>query len=118
VDGELWHSVGQAPKKPVTVLDIACGTGIYIDFQWQFFPLTYVIWHGIDEAPDMLAKAQSKVVNATDETKTTQWTNVIFQVGMVEALPFAVRVWIISTVPLPFTILPRRPPPSKKWPAC
>lgn len=58
------------------VLDLACGTGIYIHKQKKFFKDENIIWFGLDASHDMLDKAREKV------------GGVFFDNGIAEELPY------------------------------
>lgn len=52
-------------KPTVKILDLACGTGIYMSVQNQYYASSERIkWHGLDQSEDMLAFAQTKVPSA------------------------------------------------------
>ena len=58
------------------VLDLACGTGIYLLNQKQYFRNSNVNWHGLDASEDMLKIAREKV------------SNISFIKGVAENLPY------------------------------
>lgn len=58
------------------VLDLACGTGIYLSKQMEYFKNENINWYGLDPSEDMLEKAREKVPNAS------------FARGFAENLPY------------------------------
>lgn len=59
-----------------TILDLACGTGIYLLNQNQYFKNSNVNWHGLDASEYMLKIAMDKV------------SNISFLKGLAENLPY------------------------------
>jgi ubiquinone/menaquinone biosynthesis C-methylase UbiE len=62
---------------PVRVLDLACGTGNWLDVQGRACAGRPVAWHGLDASADMLGVARAKVPAAR------------FVEGRAERLPYA-----------------------------
>ena len=65
VDGDLFNFIHKNQSDTVKVLDVACGTGIYLKCQQRFLPHNNIEWMGIDADEDMLEIAKSKVPNST-----------------------------------------------------
>lgn len=63
-------------KSKFEVLDLACGTGIYIHKQMEFFKGEDITWYGLDASQDMLDKAREKT------------RGVFFEKGIAEELPY------------------------------
>ncbi len=64
------------PRRKQKLLDIGCGTGIFLEFFWSCgFDLT-----GMDKSPDMLARAREKIGHRAD-----------LHLGSAEDLPFEDR---------------------------
>ncbi|GEL78356.1 class I SAM-dependent methyltransferase [Tenuibacillus multivorans] len=40
------------------VLDLSCGTGLYLQKQMHYFDLFNINWHGLDKSEEMLNKAK------------------------------------------------------------
>jgi ubiquinone/menaquinone biosynthesis C-methylase UbiE len=66
-----------ASASPRAVLDLACGTGNYLDVQTRAFPGRPVTWFGLDASDAMLSIARAKV------------PGVDLRIGRAEALPYA-----------------------------
>jgi len=64
-DKDLKEYIDKSPKSMYQVLDLACGTGIYLDTQINCFDSRNISWHGIDASEDMLEKTKSKLKNAS-----------------------------------------------------
>lgn len=60
----------------VQILDLACGTGIYIVEQRKIYPTDQIQWHGIDLSDAMLEKARRKL------------SDIDLLVGNAETLPY------------------------------
>lgn len=58
----LHHRTGR--PLPVRVLDLACGTGNWLDVQMRSLSDGTVEWHGLDASKDMLGIARAKVPGA------------------------------------------------------
>ncbi len=76
LDQNLKDSINQADKSKYTVLDLACGTGLYLKNQIQYFQTGNIVWHGIDASEEMLDKARINV------------KHVILSKGLAEELPY------------------------------
>lgn len=50
-------------KLEYNVLDLSCGTGLYLEKQIQYFDEVNINWHGLDLSDQMLKKANEKVKN-------------------------------------------------------
>lgn len=69
----VQHLIAPWPRRKQKLLDIGCGTGIFLEFFWSCgFDLT-----AVDSSPDMLAQARSVVGDRVD-----------LHVGRAEHLPF------------------------------
>ena len=60
------------------VLDLACGTGIYLYNQREYFSDPAICWYGLDASADMLQIARSKM----------KYKNVFVDQGLAENLPY------------------------------
>ncbi|MBM7583915.1 ubiquinone/menaquinone biosynthesis C-methylase UbiE [Bacillus pakistanensis] len=60
-DNDLKEYIDNNPKTMYQVLDLACGTGIYLDNQKKYFDNFDIDWHGLDASEDMLKKAKEKL---------------------------------------------------------
>ncbi len=49
------------PQQHYNVMDLACGTGIYLDHQMGHFDAHSIEWHGVDASEAMLGKAREKL---------------------------------------------------------
>lgn len=54
------RAVHSGEDRIFTVLDVACGTGNYLQRQYGHFGTAAMRWYGIDRSPDMLARARGK----------------------------------------------------------
>lgn len=75
-DNDLEEFIYRSGKPEYSVLDLACGTGIYLYNQAKYFENANIQWHGLDASEEMLNIATSK-------TK-----DVIFRSGLAEELPY------------------------------
>ncbi|WP_040979438.1 class I SAM-dependent methyltransferase [Oceanobacillus jeddahense] len=64
-DKDLKEYMDKHPKSMYQVLDLACGTGIYIENQINYFDNYNINWHGLDASEDMLKRAQRKLKNVS-----------------------------------------------------
>ena len=64
IDGDLFNYIYGKQSDSIKILDIACGTGIYLEFQQRFLCQKHIEWAGIDAEGRMLEIAKSKVQNA------------------------------------------------------
>jgi len=76
VDNVLKDYIGQCIQSQYNVLDLACGTGIYLYNQMKCFNDKNINWCGLDKSEDMLTVAKEKV------------SNVSFTKGLAEDLPY------------------------------
>ncbi|SKC81994.1 class I SAM-dependent methyltransferase [Maledivibacter halophilus] len=76
LDCDLKDYINCCKKGKYAVLDLACGTGIYLDNQIKHFKHVNIEWHGLDLSKEMLDKAKAKV------------DNVLFTNGKAEKLPY------------------------------
>ncbi len=63
LDYDLEQCVNNCNSDRIVVLDLACGTGIYLDKQVKFFQDINIEWHGLDASKEMLNRARTKVDN-------------------------------------------------------
>lgn len=75
-DAFLKAYIEQNSRPEYEVLDLACGTGLYLHKQIQAFQNDRISWHGLDASADMLEKAREKGLAAT------------LVKGMAEKLPY------------------------------
>jgi len=75
-DNVLKDYIGQHLKSQYNILDLACGTGIYLYNQMKYFSDKNINWHGFDKSEDMLTVAKDKV------------SNVLFTKGLAEEMPY------------------------------
>ncbi len=69
----IQHLVSGWPRRRQSLLEIGCGTGIFLDMFWEYgFDI-----YGIDSSPDMLKKAREKLGGRAD-----------LHLGSAESLPF------------------------------
>ncbi len=79
----LQGMISSWPRRKQRLLDVGCGTGLFLDFFWSCgFDLT-----GIDKSPDMLARAREKMDSRVD-----------LHVGVAEHLPFDDREFDYVTI--------------------
>ncbi|WP_242224886.1 class I SAM-dependent methyltransferase [Bacillus cereus group sp. BfR-BA-01380] len=64
-DTDLKEYIDHNPKSNYHVLDLACGTGIYLDNQVKYFDCFNIDWNGMDASEDMLKKAKDKLENVS-----------------------------------------------------
>lgn len=67
IDKDLKEYINKhSNSKPLyQVLDLACGTGIYLDHQINYFDNQDIRWHGLDASEDMLKRANKKLKNVS-----------------------------------------------------
>ena len=53
-DNDLEGFINNSEKTEYSVLDLACGTGIYLHNQTKYFENANIRWHGLDAAEEML----------------------------------------------------------------
>ncbi|WP_291321487.1 class I SAM-dependent methyltransferase [Desulfonatronospira sp.] len=69
----IQHLVSGWPRRRQSLLEIGCGTGIFLEMFWEYgFDI-----YGLDSSPDMLQKAREKLGNKAD-----------LHLGNAECLPF------------------------------
>lgn len=76
LDVELLRSIESNNIDGTNVLDLSCGTGIYLAKQIEYLSEYRVNWYAIDASQEMIDIAKSKINNA------------IFNHGMVEDMPY------------------------------
>ncbi|CAG9622464.1 class I SAM-dependent methyltransferase [Sutcliffiella rhizosphaerae] len=76
-DTELEDYIRKSTQPQYKVLDLSCGTGLYLQKQTEYFTSSSIQWFGLDASEEMLAKAKEKVGNF-----------VSFHHGRAENLPF------------------------------
>jgi ubiquinone/menaquinone biosynthesis C-methylase UbiE len=64
-DNDLKEYIDNNPTSMFQILDLACGTGIYLDNQIKYFDNFNIDWHGLDASEDMLKKAKEKLENVS-----------------------------------------------------
>ncbi len=62
-DNILIEYIEQNVQSEYNILDLACGTGIYLDNQIKFFSDKNINWCGLDASEDMLKIAKNKINN-------------------------------------------------------
>ncbi len=75
-DEDLNAYIATMNKTEYHLLDLACGTGIYLEKQLSFFHNEPITFHGLDASEEMLEKAKEKV------------ENVSFTTGLAEDIPY------------------------------
>jgi ubiquinone/menaquinone biosynthesis C-methylase UbiE len=75
-DAILSTFIEEKTSPQYDILDLACGTGIYLQNQMEFFKDKNINWYGLDASRDMLEKAREKIVGAS------------FVDGVAENMPF------------------------------
>lgn len=75
-DEDLKRYIDKGLTPVIKVLDLACGTGIYLQNQINHFQGVSIEWHGLDASEEMLQKAKSKTSNCR------------FVNGLAEELPY------------------------------
>ena len=76
-DNDLEGFINNSVKTEYSVLDLACGTGIYLHNQTKYFENANIRWHGLDAAEEMLDIAKGKT------------ENVEYVHGLAEELPYS-----------------------------
>lgn len=64
-DNDLKEYIDNNPKPTYQVLDLACGTGIYLANQVKSFDRFNIEWNGLDASKAMLKKAEEKLENVS-----------------------------------------------------
>jgi ubiquinone/menaquinone biosynthesis C-methylase UbiE len=80
-DYDLKNYIEDNGKSEYNVLDLSCGTGLYLEKQINFFEGVNINWSGLDLSEQMLKKANEKV------------TNVVFTNANVEDMPYHSEVF-------------------------
>ncbi|AFM39257.1 methylase involved in ubiquinone/menaquinone biosynthesis [Desulfosporosinus acidiphilus SJ4] len=75
-DEDLKNYIDGWTTSDINALDLACGTGIYLLNQINYFQDLNIKWFGLDASEEMLLKAKSKISNC-------RFTN-----GLAEELPY------------------------------
>ena len=63
LDYDLKEYIENNSKPEYQVLDLSCGTGLYLEKQTNYFEGLYIKWNGLDLSEQMLSKAKEKVKN-------------------------------------------------------
>lgn len=61
LDYDLMDYVEQHTQNNIEMLDLSCGTGLYLEKQIQLFKGKNINWYGLDASKEMLNKAKEKV---------------------------------------------------------
>ncbi len=80
-DNDLKDYIEKNEKSEYNVLDLSCGTGLYLEKQINFFDGVNINWKGLDLSEQMLKKASEKVT-------TVEFTN-----ANVEDMPYPSEVF-------------------------
>ena len=67
VDLNLEDYLRNSSESSCKMLDLACGTGIYLDHQVTFLEEYNIDWNGLDASKEMLDQAKARVDNAAFE---------------------------------------------------
>lgn len=62
-DKVLENSINSFGGTNFRVLDLACGTGLFLEKQSNYFNYENIEWYGLDASEEMLLKAEEKVPN-------------------------------------------------------
>lgn len=62
-DYDLKDYIEKSDKSKYNVLDLSCGTGLYLEKQLNYFDNDNINWYGLDLSEQMLKKAIEKVKN-------------------------------------------------------
>jgi len=76
VDYNLKKYIDESKSTKLKVLDLACGTGLYLKKQVECFSDEDIEWNGLDASKEMLEKAKEKL------------KDVNFVLGVAEELPY------------------------------
>ena len=60
-DNDLKEYIENKGKSEYNVLDLSCGTGLYLEKQTNYFERIQINWHGLDLSEPMLNKAKKRV---------------------------------------------------------
>ncbi|MCR2822704.1 class I SAM-dependent methyltransferase [Lederbergia panacisoli] len=75
-DKDIEEYISKTAKPSYNILDLACGTGLYLNKQVDNFTVGRINWHGLDASEEMLKKAKEKI------------TEVSFTHGFAEDMPY------------------------------
>ncbi|UOR10346.1 class I SAM-dependent methyltransferase [Halobacillus amylolyticus] len=65
IDTHLEGYLQNYQRQSYNVMDLACGTGIYLNDQTSNFDSHSIQWHGLDASKEMLRKAEDKLEGVT-----------------------------------------------------
>ncbi|WP_082232777.1 class I SAM-dependent methyltransferase [Halobacillus massiliensis] len=85
MDMDVRNFINNHPKSTYKLLDLACGTGIYLQHQLSSFKNYNMDWYGLDASQDMLDKAKEKL------------EDVVFNHGRAENMPYEDETFDIIT---------------------
>lgn len=63
IDFDLESYINDCNTNKLNILDLACGTGIYLYKQQEYFKGDNIQWYGLDACQEMLDKAELKMKN-------------------------------------------------------
>jgi ubiquinone/menaquinone biosynthesis C-methylase UbiE len=92
----LERMLAEHRSPPVRCLDLACGTGIYLNVQTEAFRAAPIEWHGFDASDAMLSRARQKA------------PAVIYAQGSAERLPYADNFFDLVTCHFAFHHFPEK----------
>ncbi len=95
-DSFLERTISENAPSPFRVLDLACGTGIYLNVQCAEFTEQSIEWHGFDASDAMLAIARQKVPGVT------------YAQGTAENLPYPDNFFDVVTCHFAFHHFPEK----------
>lgn len=75
-DFDLKKYINESKSNRFKLLDLACGTGLYLKKQIEYFNNEHIEWYGLDASKEMLEKAKEKL------------QNVNLTLGVAEELPY------------------------------
>ncbi len=61
LDMDLLEFINSVQRRPVNILDLACGTGLYLNIQIPYFKNEAINWYGLDASPEMVDKMRRNV---------------------------------------------------------
>lgn len=62
-DAELNEVINKNSRSEYHVLDLSCGTGLYLEKQKGYFDKMAIKWYGLDLSEQMLQKARDRLKN-------------------------------------------------------
>lgn len=62
-DSDLYEYISNNHKQVYNVLDLSCGTGLYLEKQMHNFNKNNINWNGLDASEEMLEKASQRLQN-------------------------------------------------------